>query len=68
MRHAFPQNKTVRDLVIVPLDHDVCMEGVFFWLDLEHNSTLFYSRSKIDMTAGRACALFGRGAAQIFGH
>ena len=54
MRHAVPQNNSVRDLVILPKGHDVCMEGVFFWLDLEHNSTLLYSSSKIDMTAGQA--------------
>jgi hypothetical protein len=54
MRHAVPQNNSVRNLVTLPLGHDVCMEAVFFWLDLEHNATLFYSSSKIDMTAGIA--------------
>ena len=30
MRYAVPQNNSVRDLVILPFGHDVCMEGVFF--------------------------------------
>ena len=38
MRHTFPQSNSVRDEGILQLGHDVCMEGVFFWLDLEHNS------------------------------
>ena len=53
MRHTFPQSNSVRDLGILQLGHDVCMEAVFFWLDLQDSST-FYSRPKIDMTAGRA--------------
>ena len=54
MHHAFPQSDLVRDLGILQAGHGVRMERVFFWLDREHNSALFYLRSKIDMAAGRA--------------